>query len=360
MTMVLLVDDDQSHVQEVQDALDTPDDPYSVHHASRFRDALHYLRRHRRSVDAVVVSADMPGKDGGSMASFIKRTAARLPSVVIAHDADDVAAVEAIRWGAQDYVVREDAKRGGLRRSVMFAIERMKSRDRNDFISLASHQLRTPATGVKQYIGMVLEGFAGEVPPSVRPFLVKAYESNDRQLSIVNDLLQVAQLDAGTLKLHRRKTGLGSMLVNIVSEQSARFGQRGQHLEYRAPEQEVTIDADAERLRMVFDNLIDNAGKYTPEDKSVTVSLESQRDEAVISVEDEGVGIDAHDVDRIFEKFGRVENVRSEKVGGSGLGLYWAKQIVDLHDGSIEVESSPGAGSVFRVRLPVQQLQAVG
>lgn len=230
---------------------------------------------------------------------------------------------------------------------------RRLNKAKDDFISLASHQLRTPATGVKQYIGMVLEGFAGDVPESVRPFLSKAYESNDRQLSIVNDLLQVAQLDSGTLRLDSQPTELNSMLLSIVSEQFSRFSQRNQRLDYRPPASQIVIDADASRLRMVFDNLIDNASKYTPEDRTVTVVLAMRGPEAVVTVKDEGVGIDEDQLGRIFDKFSRVANSRSELVGGTGLGLYWAKQIVDLHHGSINVESAPGKGSEFTVHLPV-------
>lgn len=236
---------------------------------------------------------------------------------------------------------------------------RRLNKAKDDFISLASHQLRTPATGVKQYIGMVLEGFAGDVPESVRPFLSKAYESNDRQLSIVNDLLQVAQLDSGTLRLDSQPTELNSMLLSIVSEQFSRFSQRNQRLDYRPPASQIVIDADASRLRMVFDNLIDNASKYTPEDRTVTVVLAMRGPEAVVTVKDEGVGIDEDQLGRIFDKFSRVANSRSELVGGTGLGLYWAKQIVDLHYGSINVESVPGKGSAFTVRLPARKGEGV-
>lgn len=222
---------------------------------------------------------------------------------------------------------------------------------KDDFISLASHQLRTPATGVKQYIGMVLEGFAGDVPDYLLPFLSKAYESNERQLAIVNDLLQVAQLDAGKLELHRTPTNLTRMLLNIVSEQSSKFTQRRQKLVYKPPKLDIVVTADAARMRMVFDNLIDNASKYTPESRTVTVELVKQRDEVLVKIKDEGVGIAPEDIGRVFEKFSRVANPRSELVGGTGLGLYWAKQIVDLHNGTIDVDSIVGIGSVFTVKL---------
>ncbi len=222
---------------------------------------------------------------------------------------------------------------------------------KDDFISLASHQLRTPATGVKQYIGMVLEGFAGEVPPHLEPFLAKAYESNERQLAIVNDLLQVAQLDAGNIRLHYHPANLTDMLLNIVSEQSSKFSQHHQKLIYEPSGKDVILSVDAERMRMVFDNLIDNASKYTPENRTVTVSLEQSPDEVAVHVKDEGVGIAPENIARVFEKFNRVANSRSDLVGGSGLGLYWAKQIVDLHNGSIDVRSKVGEGSEFVVRL---------
>lgn len=223
---------------------------------------------------------------------------------------------------------------------------------KDEFISLASHQLRTPATGVKQYIGMLLQGFAGELSDEQKIFLETAYESNERQINIVNDLLQVARIDAGKVTLRKRKTDLVRLVKNVMNEHSSQFQIRNQKLLLKLKSDKVKTPADADRIRMVLDNIIDNASKYTPNGRSVTISLSERQHDVAITISDEGIGIDAADTEKIFQKFSRLESPQVKGVEGSGLGLYWAKKIVDLHNGRISVRSKPGRGTAFTITLP--------
>lgn len=383
MTTILLVEDNVGDARLVEEVLkQSLDGPYKLHHVARVREAMHFLHQHR-TVDVVLSDISLPDAQGSETFRLLHKAAANVPLIFMTGSSDTNLAIDALQKGAQDYLVKGEYSNAFLARVIRYAIERKKYQDqvsgaraktralrhqarllqeqqaqmmainkaKDDFISLASHQLRTPATSVKQYIGMMLEGFAGDVPEHLRPFLTKAYESNERQLSIITDLLQVAQLDAGNVHLHRAPTSLTAMLTSVVSEESAKFRQRKQVLHYSSQGPDVIVSVDAERMWMVFDNLIDNASKYTPENLSVTVSLQQQPDEIVVSIKDQGVGIAPEDIDKAFQKFSRVANSRSELVGGSGLGLYWAKQIVDLHNGSIEVRSKIGEGSEFLVHL---------
>lgn len=233
-------------------------------------------------------------------------------------------------------------------RSELVALNKAK----DEFISLASHQLRTPATGVKQFIGMVLEGYAGDISPEARTFLEKAYESNDRQIAIINDLLQVAQIDAGKVSLHIQPTNINDIIQSVIQEQQSKFDERRQTIHYSPAKRPLNALADPERLRMVLDNLIDNASKYTPEGKSITIAASGKNDTVVITVQDEGVGIDPIDHDKIFLKFTRLDNPLSNHVGGSGLGLYWVRKIIALHGGTVTVNSTVGEGATFTVSLP--------
>ena len=235
-------------------------------------------------------------------------------------------------------------------RSQLVALNRAK----DEFISLASHQLRTPATGVKQYIGMVLEGYAGELKDEQRAFLQRAYESNEREITIINDLLKVAQVDAGKVNLAREKVDLTALIRNVINEQSSRFAERAQTITFKPSRTPISLTADTSRLRMVLDNMIDNASKYTPPGKSIEVRLAKIHSTIRISVSDEGVGIEEKDIEKIFRKFSRIDNPLSVHVGGSGLGLYWVKKIIDLHHGDISVKSTPGKGSTFTISLPSQ------
>lgn len=234
-------------------------------------------------------------------------------------------------------------------RSMLLTLNKSK----DEFISLASHQLRTPATGVKQFLGMVLDGFAGEVTPEQRLMLQRAYDSNERQISIINDLLKVAQADAGKVVLHKQKVDVAKLVQEVLGEQASKFAGRSQTVDFSAPKQPLLVKADAGRLRMVLDNIIDNACKYTFENKTITVRVARRQGNVYISVQDTGVGIAAADLDKLFHKFTRLDNPLSEGAGGTGLGLYWAKKIIDLHGGDIQVVSKRGHGSTFTVVLPL-------
>lgn len=228
------------------------------------------------------------------------------------------------------------------------------SNAKDEFISLASHQLRTPATGVKQYIGMLLEGYVGRLTKEQKNMLKYAYTSNERQLKIIDDLLKVAHVDAGRVNLDIMPCNLVQLVNSVLHEQSSSFEERKQKLSFKSPREEILVPIDAKFIRMVLDNLVDNASKYTPSTKKIAVSIhkKSRSRIVVIKIRDEGVGIDPQDFPKLFQKFSRLSNPMSHLVGGSGLGLYWVKKIIDLHDGNISVASTPGKGSVFTVELP--------
>lgn len=223
---------------------------------------------------------------------------------------------------------------------------------KDEFISLASHQLRTPATGVKQYIGMLIEGYCGDVTAAQRAFLDVAYESNERQLRIIDDLLKVAHVDAGKVTLTKEPTNLAALISEIVVEQSSVMSRREQKIRLTCNKERVIANIDSARIRMVLDNLMDNASKYSKHGKTISVVLEDRPKEVVVHIKDQGVGIAKKDVSKLFQKFSRVNNELSTLVGGTGLGLYWAKKIVDLHGGAIHVESKPHHGSDFIITLP--------
>lgn len=223
---------------------------------------------------------------------------------------------------------------------------------KDEFIALASHQLRTPATGVKQYIGMVLEGYVGKITTSQREFLEQAYQSNERQLSTINDMLQIAQIDANKIVLHCEHLDVGVLARAVVTEQRANIKSRGQLVRVRQKSDQLVGWGDQLRLRMVLDNLVDNASKYSRANTTVTVTLDATAQEVIVRVSDQGVGIAPQDYARLFKKFSRIDNPLSIVVGGNGLGLYLTKRIVDAHRGDIEVWSVLGRGTTFSMHIP--------
>lgn len=224
---------------------------------------------------------------------------------------------------------------------------------KDEFISVASHQLRTPATAIKQYTGLILEGLLGEITPEQRSILKKIYDNNEHQLAIVHGLLEIAQLDSGNIHLQVAPTDIHSLLQTAVDDHQQTCNKRNQILKLVAPARLPQVMVDGHYFRMALDNLVDNASKYTPSGGKITVRARKEDTHLSITVTDTGVGIATEDIGRLFQKFSRIPNELSEEVGGSGLGLYWVQRVVALHEGTVSVTSTPGKGTVFTVKLPI-------
>ena len=230
--------------------------------------------------------------------------------------------------------------------------ERQFDQTQNEFVSLASHQLRTPATVIKQYLSMLLDGYAGELTDKQKGFLQTAKDTNDRHIAIVNTLLDVAQLESGKVRLKLAKTDIVALLGGLVKEYRLQAENKRQVLLFRSRYKHLYCEADAYHLRTVLENIIDNALRYSPASKTVTVRLGADARMVSVSVIDEGVGIAAEDMTKLFKKFSRIEHPDTFHEQGAGLGLYWSDKIIALHGGRVEAMSLPGKGSTFKVVIP--------
>lgn len=293
------------------------------------------------------------------------------PFIILTGAGDERVEHKAMRMGVSDYLVKGTLDSELLSRVMHYALQRKLfeaqrvhelmeiNRSKDEFIALASHQLRTPATAVKQYIGMILEGYTGDVTPEQERFLQSAYESNERQIQVVNDILRVAKLDLKKIVLKKQTVDMIELLQSIVHELMSHFEGRGQNVSLQKSINHIMVPVDAEYIRMALSNIVDNASKYTPEGKNIEISIKQSRHGTVeIAVRDEGVGITEKDLSKLFKKFSRIDNPLSVKVGGTGLGLYWSKEIIELHGGSITVSSKVGEGTTFTIILPLDMVTA--
>jgi len=228
------------------------------------------------------------------------------------------------------------------------ALEKAK----DEFVAIASHQLRTPATAVKQYVGLLLEGYADKLTENQRKFLERAYESNERQLHIVQEILKITQLDLDKVVLKLSDNDLREIARSAIDTVRSNFQKKNQTIELKVPDEPVMARVDPEQLRIAVENLLENASNYTWEKKTVTVIVRKIKNESTITVKDEGVGIASADIHRLFQKFSRIPNPLSLEINGTGLGLYWAARIIQLHGGNIKVRSTLGVGSSFKINLP--------
>lgn len=223
---------------------------------------------------------------------------------------------------------------------------------KDELLALASHQLRTPATGVKQYVGMLREGFAGPLTKTQKKLLDKAYASNERQLNTINEMLMVAKADAGHLSMKTETVNMKKLLKDVVDEQRSTISERDQKCTLKLPNNEVSAKVDGQYVRIAIENLLTNATKYTKRGGQIRVELTSTRQKISIKVRDNGVGVDEKDKDMLFKKFSRIQNELTSDVIGSGIGLYLTKQIIDSHNGSIIFESTPNKGSQVTLVIP--------
>lgn len=224
---------------------------------------------------------------------------------------------------------------------------------KDELLALASHQLRTPATGVKQYIGMLREGYAGKLTAEQRKYLDEAYESNERQLNTINEMLAVARVDAGNIELSPRRTDLTALVKDILKEHARTIKEYDLTLIREIPSRHIYIMADPQYIRMAIENIVNNAAKYTPRGGQVKVSLKKSKKFAQLTITDTGVGVRRKHYPLLFRKFSRIPNDLTSQVSGTGIGLYLAKKIADAHGGNIEFASTEGIGSICKIRLPV-------
>lgn len=223
---------------------------------------------------------------------------------------------------------------------------------KNDFVAVTSHQLRTPATIVKQYATMLSEGYAGDLNVHQRKFLKTIYDSNERQIAIINDLLSIARIDSGNFNMNVQRTDVVAMIKQIKQEHLGKYKTKGQRLIFKTQYEKVLCDIDSDQIKMAIENLLDNAHKYTPARKTVRIEMKRRRKGVSILISDEGIGIPAKDMHKIFDMFARIDNPAVLQEEGTGIGLYWAKKIITMHGGTIEVSSEHTKGTTFSMYLP--------
>ena len=223
-------------------------------------------------------------------------------------------------------------------------------KQRKDFVANVSHELRTPLSSIKLLSESLLHQEEGNME-IYKEFLGDISSEVDRLNNIINDLLTLVDLDKEKLTLKYKTTYINFLLEKIVSRLIPLAKEKSIDLELITKDQ-IQIEVDSEKIQQSIINIIHNAIKYTPEHGSVTVTLYKEGNYAVIKIQDNGIGIDSDSLEHIFNRFYRVDKARARKTGGTGLGLSISHQIVTLHQGNIEVESTEGVGSTFYIKIP--------
>ncbi|MBP7804788.1 MAG: HAMP domain-containing histidine kinase [Candidatus Pacebacteria bacterium] len=239
----------------------------------------------------------------------------------------------------------------------MLAKENEKLRQENatksDLISISAHQLRTSLSAMKWILKMFIDGDFGELTAEQMNFMKKAFESDDRMIRLVNEMLSINHAEDSLETMHLEETDIVKLLDEVVFDFTGESYKKGIQLIFLKPDHPLkTIVVDPEKIRVVIQNLVENAVKYTEKDGRVFIHVVEKENGVEISVRDTGIGIDVADQPSIFGKFFRAPNAKKLDVVGSGLGLYTTQRIVENHKGKIWFESVIGQGTTFFVTLP--------
>lgn len=387
MPNILLIEDNPGDARLIQELLSDADTVTNIHtlfHVERVSDAIKKLEDMPSAVDVVLSDISLPDSTGLDTLRSLTQAGANLPIIFMTGTNDEQLAMTAIHQGAQDYILKGRYDSDTLARTIKYAMERKKfqleleevkikdrtnqerikllaqekrqlvalAKAKDEFISLASHQLRTPASAVRQYLGMLLEGYAGDIEAKQLEIIQVAFDSNTRQLEVINDLLKTAQLDAENYHLYFERKDINEVLSETIINLKPSTAMRKQKIVFKPYDQLIAL-FDRSELYLVFENLLSNASKYSPNGSTLTVTSQPTKKYAEIRIRDNGVGIDPKDHKRIFDKFTRIDNNMSDTVNGNGLGLYWVKRIVKLHHGKITLQSALGKGTEFTVSIPL-------
>lgn len=260
-----------------------------------------------------------------------------------------------VKWALLSiFKLEGGAKNGGVGLATLVDISQEKELDnaKTQFLSLASHQLRTPIASIKWFLDMLLSGDLGETTPKQQEYLERMSSVNTNMIELVDTLLNVSRIEIGSMDAELKETNVPQIIENLLTELSIQIEQKKLNIVRDYGNDLSLVKSDPKFLRIVIQNLLSNSIKYTPEGGTVTIRLKDLFGEKSITVEDTGVGIPAADQGKIFKKLFRADNVkRLEGSQGTGLGLYLVKSLVEILGGNIEFTSEENKGSTFTVKL---------
>lgn len=239
----------------------------------------------------------------------------------------------------------------GIERDI--TIEKNIDRAKTEFVSLASHQLRTPLSAINWYAEMLLDGDAGKLNKEQSQYISEIYAGNHRMVDLVNALLNVSRIDLGTFAIDPEMTDICAIAASLLEELKPQIMEKKIKVSNKCDDSIPKIFVDPKLIRIVIQNLLTNAIKYTPNGGKVGISIIKRGKSAVIEVADNGYGIPENAKGKIFSKLYRADNVRAKDVEGTGLGLYIVKAIVDAAKGDIKFDSTENKGTTFFVSLPL-------
>ncbi len=366
---VLLIEDNPGDADLVRLRLVEGKSRVDVNCVRRLSDALVSLKEKLPAV--ILLDLNLPDSHGVETFRKVLEQAPDVPVVVLSGQDDEALAMKALHQGVQDYLVKGSISSSSLDRAMRYAVERqalLRSLEmsrkqqlefKNQFLSHVSHELRTPLTCIHQYASLLLDGLAGELKPEQRDHLQIILRSVNQLGAMVRDLLEASRAESGKIRIEPRCVVIGDLIRQAVAMMQPAAHEREIGLEVGLDTRIPLIYGDPGRILEVLINLIENGIKFTPHGGTVTVQaslVQTDPDFVYLSVTDTGCGISPEARALVFERLYQDPNALDNGRKGLGLGLFIAKELVNLHRGRIWVSSEAGSGSTFSFTLPLYSL----
>jgi signal transduction histidine kinase len=368
-THVLLIEDNPGDADLVRLRLVEGDSTVDISCVSRLADGLASMAKESPSV--VLLDLNLPDSHGADTFRKVLEKAPGVPVIILSGLDDEVLAIKALHQGVQDYLVKGDITSNHLDRAMRYAVERQAltrslemSRKqqlefKNQFLSHVSHELRTPLTCIHQFVSILIDGLAGEINTEQRYHLRTVLNSVHQLRAMIHDLLEATRAESGKIRVEPRCVIIGDLVQQAISMMAATAKEKHVGLEAGLDTRIPFVYADPDRVLQVLINLIDNGIKFTPLEGSVVVKacmVDADPGMVYISVADTGRGIGPEAKALIFERLYQDPNSVDNNRSGLGLGLFIAKELVELHSGRIWVASEVGNGTTFSFTLPLYSL----
>lgn len=234
--------------------------------------------------------------------------------------------------------------------------ERMADTMKSEFVTLAAHQLRTPISGIKWSLQILLDEDLGKLNDEQKRVVSEAFKTNNKVINLINDLLNVAEIEEGRYLNKVALSDILDILISVIDDYGQELEKKNIRVDFLKPKEGLPkVMLDNDKIKIAITNIFDNAVRYTPEGGKITISASAYKDEIEVKIKDNGVGIPVPQQEKIFTKFFRSSNVRKIDTEGTGLGLYISKNIVEAHEGKIWFDSEINKGTTFHFTIPVKK-----
>ena len=357
---ILLVDDEEKLCIRLARILEK--EGYAIETAFNGNDAIDLMDS--RHFDIILTDLNMPDKNGFELMEHSRDRELDALVLVLTGYASIDAAIQSIKLGAYDFIqkpidvetfkltIRRAADTVRLKRENRRNLEELKKLNqlKNEFISVVSHDLRSPLATIGAYVNYLMK--KGDLNERQHRYLNIIREISDSLYSLVNELLDISKIESGVIQLNYEETDINELIENSINNFKILAQDKNDRIDYQSSLEQTTIKIDRIKILQVLNNIISNAIKFT-ENGIINIKTEPVDDGIQISIEDTGTGIEHNELQDLFDEYSIIQRNGTRGESGTGLGLVICKRFIELHNGTIDVESIPEKGSKFIVYLPV-------